>query len=63
MKYWLISDDAIDAIKANLIAAIRNHERVALSRPAFRGEFPIYDALHELNSGLHKTEEVPEDML
>ncbi|KKM64493.1 hypothetical protein LCGC14_1500840 [marine sediment metagenome] len=63
VKWWLISDDTIKKIKCDLEIAIAGYEPVALTRPKFMGEFPLSDALHELDSGLHKTEAIPEDML
>lgn len=61
MKWWLISDDTIKKIRCDLEIAIAEHEPVALTRPKFMGEFPLSDALHELDSGLHITNEVPAD--
>jgi len=67
MKWWLISDEDIQAVRKALDCAVRRQdERCAETgcmcdldgspHSAFYS-----DALHALDSGLHETDAVPED--
>ena len=53
MKWWLISDEVADEIRAALVIAHANLGSAVVQ--TYR------DALHSLESGLHQTDAVPAD--
>lgn len=69
MRYWLISDADVDAVKAGLTAI--THEANSYNCEEWppgdlctgcSGDEERKSALHAFESGLHKTDAIPEDM-
>ncbi len=70
MKYWLISDEDVKNIRfaldsAQVVTEQKCDDDGCLcdigNDPSARHDFIYVDALHSLDSGLHKTDCIPDD--
>lgn len=55
MKWWLVSEDVLTEVRFILGLAIKDSGQTEWYKNAFR------DALHSLETGMHKTDAVPAD--